>query len=355
MHLSALPLLACPNCGGLLGRSALPGIPDRFSPDGEDLVEGALGCAGCGRAFPVLSGVAVLIPDPDAYCRRHRQALLRDLERHGSLSPEARVWLTNAADPEAEQAEYGADFRYSQQFETPAQVARALAADPAALYGGFAEWLTSVEGPYELLARWTREHLSQRAVAVDAGCGAGGLVARIAPLFRAALGVDRSFLAVLLARRAVLHRPEAERSYFLSVTRARQVARPLDIPRAPNAEFVVGDCRALPLASGLCDAVYSANVLDVVEGDGGMDGPIREAARVLAPAGTLLLSDPFFFREGEAPEGDPVMLTRDALERHGLRLEAEQDGVPWLWGIYDRHWRVYFSYCAAVRKAVQLP
>jgi hypothetical protein len=30
-------------------------------------------------------------------------------------------------------------------------------------------------------------------------------------------------------------------------------------------------------------------------------------------------------------------------------VEAERDGVPWAWFTYDRHWRLYFNYCAAAR------
>src|SRR5262249_34115237 len=162
-----------------------------------------------------------------------------------------------------------------------------------------------------------------RHMALDAGCGGGGLVARIAPAFQAVFGVDLSFLAVLLARRAVLHRPERERTYLLSVRRGQEEERPLSIPRAGTAEMGAGDCTALPFAEGLFDAVCSSNVVDIA----GLEAPLDEAARVLRPGGTLLLSDPFYFRDGEAPPGEPRAAVRAALQGRGLRIEQDQDGV----------------------------
>ena len=75
-----------------------------------------------------------------------------------------------------------------------------------------------------------------------------------------------------------------------------------------------------------------------------------KAARVLRPGGALLLSDPFYWRDGEAPEGDPRAAVRAVLEKQGLRVEEERDAIPWAWATYDRHWRVYFSFCLQARK-----
>jgi SAM-dependent methyltransferase len=348
---SILPLLACPveDCAGALAETDLDALPKRAADgDPDELLEGGLRCLKCGAEHPVLSGVAVLHPEPEGYLRRYHRAVARDLERHGSLSAEARLWLARFSG-KADQEEYGADFRFSQQFEDPWDVARAMTEDPAALYGPFADWLRCVSGqsPYDVLAAWARELPGPRHLALDAGCGGGGLVARLAPAFQAVFGVDLSFLAVLLARRVVLHRPEPERSYFLSVRRGQEVERPLPARRVDNAEFVVGDCCALPFAPGLFDAVCSSNVIDIA----GVDRPLDEAARVLRSEGLLLLSDPFFFREGEAPPGDPKDAVRQALRSRGLRVEAERDAVPWAWVTYDRHWRLYFNYCAAARKS----
>src|SRR5207247_89664 len=82
--------------------------------------------------------------------------------------------------------------------------------------------------------------------------------------------------------------------------------------------------------AALFDAVSSSNVIDIA----GLEAPLDEAARILRPGGTLLLSDPFYFRDGEAPPGEPRAAVRAALQARGLRVERELDGVPWAWATY---------------------
>lgn len=356
MKRAVLPLFTCPSprgvnpCGGSLRAASVRGLPLVPHPaDADELVEGSLRCESCGTHFPILSGVAILVPRPAEYVRRHHEALLRDLQRHGSPSPALLAWLRSAAARGEGGQDYGADFRFSQQFETPWQTAQALTGDPYALYGCFAEWLRSIEGqsPYDVLARWAGELPEPRGLLLDAGCGVGGLLSRVAPSFQAALGVDTSFLAVLLGRRAVLHRPERERSYFLTRRRGHEVLRALEIAECAGAEIVVGDCTAPPFPAALFDAVVSCNVVDVA----GLPETLRAASRMLRGGGSLLLTDPFYWREGEAPVGEPRAVLHTALVEHGLQPYRELDGVPWAWSTYDRHWRLYFNYCVAARRS----
>src|SRR5688500_4192607 len=98
MKQSVVPLLACPRrtgegtCGGALAPAPEAGPPARMA-SGDELVEGGLRCLSCGGEYPVLSGAAVLVPDSDGYLRRYYHSVLRDIGRHGELSPEARTWL----------------------------------------------------------------------------------------------------------------------------------------------------------------------------------------------------------------------------------------------------------------------
>ncbi len=356
MRTSLLPLLACPStphqhrCGGALLLHEAAALRPRALPgNADELEEGILRCASCGTDYPILSGAAILVPRPEAYLRRYRKAVRRDLDRHGRLSADARVWLDRMTAGRSAEEDYGADFRFSQQFEEPGNVARALAGEPEALYGSFARWVESIngQGPYDVLAGWARAEARPGRLLLDAGSGVGGLLSRAGRGFGGAFGVDLSLLAILLARRAVLHLPEPERTYLLTVRRDESVERPLGVPALPGGEFVVGDCTALPFPDGLFDVVCSSNVIDIA----GVERPLDEAARTLRTGGALLLCDPFFFREGEAPPGEPRAAVRAALEARRLRIEQERDAVPWAWATYDRHWRVYFNWCAAARKS----
>lgn len=354
MKESSLPLFTCPRpnggggCGGALVLRSTPALPITRGCPADEIREGLLHCITCGQEHPVLSGVAILTPHPDDYLRRYYHSLRRDLARYGALSDSADVWLTRYHTPHRRKQDYGADFRFSQQFEDAWDVARAAADDPPTLYGPFAEWLAQVRGqsPYAVLSRWAAQQTAPRRLALDTGCGAGGLASRVTPLYQTLIGVDLSFLAILLARKALLHSPAAERSYLLTRWRGDTVERPLPVRNCPGAEFVVADCTALPFPVGLFDAVFSSNVIDIAS----MDDCLDEAVRTLDPAGSLFLTDPFYFRDGEAPREDPRRALRAALNARCLEVREEQDGVPWAWSIYDRHWRVYFNYCCVAQR-----
>src|SRR5579862_9284666 len=156
----------------LLARDRPPPLRARTHPeDPDELEEGFLGCGACGAWYPLLSGVAILAPRPAEYVARYREAIRRDVQRHGRLSPEGAAWLGRAGSRLVESADYGADFRFSQQFERPLDVARAMTDDLDAAYGPFADWLRAVDGrgPYDVLAGWARELVAERGLAVDAG------------------------------------------------------------------------------------------------------------------------------------------------------------------------------------------
>src|SRR5438105_1044127 len=126
MKQSAVPLLACPapiglsRCDGALALQAAPGLPLRTAnEDSTEILEGALGCARCDASYPILSGVALLVPDPENYLRRYYDALRRDLSRHGNVSRDADRWLRQYTGRDAGRDDYGADFRFTQQFEAP--------------------------------------------------------------------------------------------------------------------------------------------------------------------------------------------------------------------------------------------
>ncbi|MBM3458463.1 MAG: class I SAM-dependent methyltransferase [Armatimonadetes bacterium] len=366
MNEALVPLLACPRragapaglddravplCGGALAVRAGK-LPVLHGTEPGEVQEGLLVCLTCGQQHPILAGVAILVPQPEDYLRKYYFCLRRDLARHGVLSSRADQWLSRHQPRTPKREDYGADFRFSQQFEEAADVAEAMGDGTASLYGGFGEWLrrTRGENPYSVLAGWARDWCRDRGLALDAGCSAGGLAARVGPLFQTVIGVDLSFLAVLLARRTLLHRPTAERSYLLTTSRGDGVERPIPSLGSerplPGAEFVVADCTAFPCPVNLFGAVFSSNVVDIAP----MGPVLDEAVRVLRPGGMFLLTDPFYFRDGAAPRGDPREALRRELRLRGLELQLERDGVPWAWSIYDRHWRLYFNFCCLSRR-----
>jgi SAM-dependent methyltransferase len=118
--------------------------------------------------------------------------------------------------------------------------------------------------------------------AVDAGCGTGRLTARLVERGHDVVGVDGSAEMLALARE-----------------------------RVPEATFVHGDLRHLPVADGVADVVVSGLALTHVPDLG---AAFAELARVLRPGGTAIVSDAhpeLVYRgsivKGVGPDGRPLV------------------------------------------------
>lgn len=110
---------------------------------------------------------------------------------------------------------------------------------------------------YEFALQWCRD-----AEVLDAGCGVGYGTAFIAPHARRVVGVDRSEEALTVAR--------------AHYTR-------------PNAQFVRADVLELPFDAASFDTVCAFETIEHLDDPGRF---VREAARVLRPDATLLVSTP---------------------------------------------------------------
>jgi SAM-dependent methyltransferase len=115
----------------------------------------------------------------------------------------------------------------------------------------------------EHLARYAfAARLSRRKQVLDAGCGAGYGSAELARSAASVLGIDSSAEAIAFAR--------------------------AQYP-APNLRFEEADCTALPAADGSIDLVVSFEVIEHLQD---WRGFLREARRVLSPAGQFIVSTP---------------------------------------------------------------
>jgi SAM-dependent methyltransferase len=120
---------------------------------------------------------------------------------------------------------------------------------------------------YEFARGWC-----ESADVLDAGCGVGYGSAYLAETARKVVGVDRSAEALDHAR--------------------REYSR-------PNVEFVEGDLLELPLPKAAFDVVCAFEAIEHLDDQRGF---LAEAARVLRPAGTLLVSTPRVDRTTRRPD-----------------------------------------------------
>lgn len=103
---------------------------------------------------------------------------------------------------------------------------------------------------------------------LDLGCGTGPQIALYAPRARQIVGID------------------------VQPNRLEQARRLIGAARLDNAVVLLGDVGRLPIGDG---AMHAAIAIDIIEHLDDPDAFLREARRVLAPGGRLLVTVPAFY------------------------------------------------------------
>ncbi len=140
---------------------------------------------------------------------------------------------------------------------------------------------------------WTTVPVRPRERAVVLGSGAGRALACLASRCREVIGIELSYplaaASARLLRGEVLDIREVRLQNVRSAA-SRVVRHQLAGSLSPNVQVVVGDALRTPLADGCADWLVVAFLYDIVP-----DGRelIREARRLLAPGGSLVLLSVF--------------------------------------------------------------
>lgn len=327
----------------------------------DEILEGIARCALCEEEYPIISGVLILIDGVNRYLTRFWRAVISSAALHGTVSVDLTGWIEKRRPdaPGLPSADQHFDVNIPGSMD---RLSDLVGGDPR--YGTFAKFLKEWQGrsPYDRLAAFSQNLGMSGGLAVDSGCGAGAMALRLAAAADYVIGVDHAFGAILLARRLLLHQPRPRSDYELRLSAeafALRSAAPgiaasagraggTTLPLA-NADFLVADSTDLPMEDGSVDTVAEANILEIQS----LREALRESARVLRAGGIVLFTDPFKM----SPEGfsieaaDPVEKLKRFLGDLGLSVQAEEDFVPWVWYLYDRHFQVYLNYCAAARKS----
>ncbi len=157
--------------------------------------------------------------------------------------------------------------------------------------------------------RWTRYGVEFGRV-IEIGCGAGRLTKAMANDFATVVGVDVSEGMISAARP---HIPDA------------------------NVEFRLGDGVTVPVESGSADGVFSAHVFQHLDSLDLARANFSEIARILKPAGTMMIHLPVMV----PPMGLPGISPALAVKRRLGDIRAEilrRRGVPLMRGI-EYPWR----------------
>ncbi len=365
MKTNTLELLRCVkgtnkgSCSGMLqvNNIAMPAV--YATGDSNELLEGLLQCQKCQTQYPVLAGVAIIVPQLLTHLRDNYATILQLTMDLGGIGARMRAWMS-------EKKIYW-DRTKSSESQRYSGAAR-LNVYLGAHYDDLSACLPP-EHPlnkilqtiypqdlYMSLMDMAGPHLLTEGIALDVGCNVGRLALELSRRCRFVYGVDLAFGAVLAARRLLLGQPEPLKTYEFVRNGLNMETRPLEVEGRQNVDLLVASALALPFESGAFDTVSSSNLIDVTPNPRGV---IQSKEKILRIGGVLLTTDPYWWNIDDAPLErwvggyggvESAQAMRELLTELGFEIVAEEDMVPWILRYHDRQVTLHFNHNLVARK-----
>jgi SAM-dependent methyltransferase len=335
----------------------------------------------CRKLYPILAGVALVVPDVGGYLIEHVKGISQVVPE-GQIPREFRAEFREAlAELRAQGPGHIEDDLEAERVTALYVMNHYLFVDPAAegdaawwhpRAGEASPWVDGLvrehwnHGPLarveELIRALPRKSGEAAPTVIELGCGVGGLALRLRISTRACggyLGVDSSFASIALARHLALGMPYPSAVRIPEDLLAGPVSR--DISRELNAraaatersgayDFVVGDIQSsqyLPVARGQWDLSISLNAIDMLDRPEDLPALQRELTRV---GGLAIQSCPYIWHESVAKRlrsrlprevRDSARAVEWLYEQAGFKIRESIAHVPWLFFKHARQLEVY--------------
>lgn len=359
--------LACPSksnrnlCQGRLRLKKCITSESRSS----EIREGVLKCTKCRAEYPILSGIPILMQDIKEYLRENYYHLIGVSRLNGVLSQEMHSHLmsqillnlkspTEKLFPKQRRYNKNAAFNFSRGISSSLinhyDNLMDIIDEDDPLYEIFYKY--AQKNTHSVLEEMVRKNGDSRGVAVEVGCGVGGLTVKLSRFYDPAYGVDTSLEMLLLARRIVKRLPRRLSRYRICQERNKYCFRNIKVERRENVEFICASGNSLPFRDKSIDVVCSCNVIDVAQ------EPMRllqEKIRILKNKGIFLIADPYDFspsRMKEFPKSSrkPAIETIKETIKKRIKIIEERDNIPWITRRYKRNYEIYLNHCLAGMK-----
>lgn len=356
MRSTALSELRCPMCGGNLrvDETKLPVVVTQ-AVYGQEILEALLHCEENNIHYPIIAGVAILVPNPLSYVANNYSTIFKLVSKHIS-SNMMEYFYKNALDV------IGQDSTRAGASGSIQGMGRYIFSH----YDDLDDYLSAAhplrqllgqkyENWYLQLLRLAEPYLTSKGRALDIASNVGGLAYLLSKVCQFVYGFDFSFAAVLTARRILLAQPQAQDSYRLQIEGAIHQERSITVNRPDNVEFVVASALSIPFEKESFDIVTCANLIDVMPQP---DKLLDQISQVMHNQGIFITTDPYFWRTADsdieqwigAKDGQlSTAAMRIAISKHFVIVE-EQDMVPWILRTYERLYSIHFNHHIVARK-----
>lgn len=350
---------------------AMATMPRASAHAEEDILYGTLQCVSCKERFPILEGVAIVVPDVRGYVLHHAKGISKSVPEERipkAYRREYRACLEELRTLEEEHIEEDLESErvnalYLMNHYMPASEMMTVAAGSPLLK----EWIERYwdQGPMELVAGW----IPEKASVLELGCGVGGLCRRlnhrlpgISPVY---LGMDSSFHSVLIARHLNFGGPFAGRLAHPADLLFGNSSRgfPEGISRkmragdgANTADFVVAEIDASPAKKESFDVSVSLNAIDMLEDP---ETLVYAQSHSVKPGGDVIQSGPYIWHERiskklrcRLPKGiaDSASAVEWLYSKNGLEITNRELHVPWLFFKHLRQIELYSVHAFIARK-----
>ncbi len=331
--------------------------------DADEIKFGTLVCVKCKSEYPILSGVAVIVPDVKSYLISHVLGISEHV-LDNQIPTKYRKDYLNAKRSILRNSIHIEDDLESKRVNALYLATHYLNSKINFIQNDYSSSLMKElifehwnRGPISLIGGWVSELYRNKNIKynfLELGCGVGGLLHRVQSFCSNYLGVDSSFSSIAWARKINLSLNSKINFKIPHDLLSGALSREISISTfnfTSDADFIVCDLNFLPLREQTWDCVTSLNTIDMLDDPETLP---RIQKSLLLESGIAIQSSPYVWHPKVAIELrkrlpkelhiDSARAVEWVYENNGLKKIKSEMNVPWIFFKHSRQIEIYSTH-----------
>lgn len=354
----------------------------------QEIISGTLKCKSCKSTYPILAGIAILVPDVSFYLASH----VKGISKLISDRKIPKEYLSDYLEAKSEITQEHLQVHLEEDLESERVNALYLMNHYLRAHSGFgslnsnerAWWkplhekgsplLNSLienywdQGPFSQIERWVSDYRKKSPPPhlIELACGSGGLLPLLRPHLNSYLGVDSSFASIALARHLALGASYPQELKIPEDLLQGPVSRKIKLcPQSPHNEhsnfvgdFIVGDLENFPIRQSAWDLSIALNAMDMLD-----DPQIipKLQHQLLKEGGIAIQSCPYIWHPSVSKKlrkkiPRELQSSSKAVEflysKEGFKIQNTMDHLPWLFFKHVRQLEIYSVHLLTAQKSI---